>query len=356
MSEQHGWARRNWKLLANIITIAALAGLCFFIREDLVETFHNLGKANVWLLLLMIPVAYLNYHAQAKLYQGLFEIVGNKLSYKQLLKASLELNFVNHVFPSGGVTGFSYFSLRMREGEQLTAAKATLVHTIKLVLLFLSFELVLLFGVLSLALMGRASNLVILVATAIATLLLVATGLFIWLVGKQSRINNFFTAITQGLNKIIHIVRPNYPETINISQAKAVFDDFHHNYRSIKDNLGKLKNPFWYALLANVAEVMLIYVVYMAFGEFVNIGAVILAYAIANFAGLVSVLPGGVGIYEALMTAVLAAMGIPPSVSLPVTITYRVLSTLIQVPPGYFLYWQALRNSKVMPPPEIKSG
>ena len=64
----------------------------------------------------------------------------------------------------------------------------------------------------------------------------------------------------------------------------------------IRRNLGILRMPLLYALLANVTEIMAIYVVYLAFGATVNPGAVILAYAIANFAGLVSVLPGGVSL------------------------------------------------------------
>jgi uncharacterized protein (TIRG00374 family) len=107
-----------------------------------------------------------------------------------------------------------------------------------------------------------------------------------------------------------------------------------------------------YAFLANVTEVAAVYVVYIAFGELVNIGSVILAYAIANFAGLVSVLPGGVGIYEGLMTIVLAATGIPARVSLPVTVMYRVLNTLIQIPPGYYLYERALRHGTSQKTPE----
>jgi uncharacterized protein (TIRG00374 family) len=98
-------------------------------------------------------------------------------------------------------------------------------------------------------------------------------------------------------------------------------------------------------LVANETEILTIYVVYIAFGEWVNIGAVILAYAVANFAGLVSVLPGGIGIYEGLMTLVLAAGGIPAAVSLPVTIMYRVINTGIQLPPGYYLYHRNLRSS-----------
>jgi uncharacterized protein (TIRG00374 family) len=88
-------------------------------------------------------------------------------------------------------------------------------------------------------------------------------------------------------------------------------------------------------------------VVYLAFGHLVNVGAVILAYAIANFAGLVSVLPGGIGIYEGLMTAVLASTGVRPGISLPVTVMYRVVNTLIQIPPGYYLYQRTLRRGNL---------
>jgi len=99
-----------------------------------------------------------------------------------------------------------------------------------------------------------------------------------------------------------------------------------------------LRGALLFALLANVAEILTIYAVYLAFGELVNPGAVIIAYAIANFAGLISVLPGGVGIYEALMTAVLATAGVPPGLSLPVTVMYRILNMSLQLPIGWYFY------------------
>jgi hypothetical protein len=345
MSETH-WLRQRWKLILNLVTLAALAILVYAIRHQLAMTFRDLAHVNGWALLLIVPIEALNYHAQAKLYQKLFGLVGNDLSYKFLYRASLELNFVNHVFPSGGVTGLSYFSVRMRKGQELTGAKATLVHVMKLGLTFLSFELLVIFGLFCLSVMGRVSNLTIMVAAVVSTLLVVGTAGFIYMVGSKQRINNFFTNVTKGLNSLIHLARPNYPETINIHKARRVFDDFHDNYDVIMNSRQKLKSPFWYALLANVTEVAAIYVVYIAFDKFINVGAVIFAYAVANFAGLVSVLPGGVGIYEALMTAVLASTGVAAAVSLPVTIMYRIVNTLIQIPPGYYLYQQTLRRGK----------
>lgn len=338
------WFRRNWKLAVNIFTLAALALLIFVTRHQIGSTITNLTHVNAWFLLLIIPIEALNYHAQAKIYQRLFEIVGNKLSYRFLYRASVELNFVNHVFPSGGVTGISYFSLRMRKGKELGGGKATLIHLMKIVMYLLAYEIILLIGAIFLALMGHVNKLVILAVGALSTFLIILSFGFLFIVGKRSRINSFFTWLTVFLNHLIRLVRPNTPETINIDSARHIFDDFHGTYMELKHNLPKLKSPFWYSFVADATEVAALYAVYMAFGKYVNIGAVILAYGVANFAGLVSVLPGGVGIYEGLMTVVLASTGISPGVSLPITVMYRVLNSLLQVPPGYYWYNQAIKQ------------
>jgi putative heme transporter len=261
MSEHH-WLRRRWKLILNIVTIAALCVLVYAIREQLVDTLSNLGKVNAWALLLIFPVEALNYHSQAKLYQGLFGIVGNKLSYRFLFRTSLELNFVNHVFPSGGAAGISYFGLRMRDGEIITGGKATLVQVMKLGLLFVSFEILILLGMLSLAVMGRVSNLTILVGASLSTLLVVSTFVFAYIIGSKARINAFFLTLTKILNRIIQLVRPRHPETINIGRARRLFDDFHDNYQAIKTNYKKLKAPFWWAFMANFTEILAIYFIW----------------------------------------------------------------------------------------------
>ena len=332
----------RWKLILNIVTLLALAFLIYAIRDQLAATLDNLGNVKAWAILLMIPLEIMNYHAQARLYQRLFAIVGNKLSYKYLFKMALELNFVNHVFPSGGVTGISYFGVRLRDGDKITGGKATFIQIMKLALTLVTFEALIVFSLLALVVVGKANNLTILVAGSLSTLLFVGTVGFIYIAGSRIRINRFITVLAKGLNKIIQIVRPKHPETVNIDRVAKVFDDFHDSYYELRRSHHKLKGPLAFALLANVTEVMVLYIVYVAFGNLVNIGAVILAYAIANFAGFISVLPGGIGIYEAIMTAVLVSTGVPAAVSLPVTVMYRVLNTAIQLPPGYFLYHRNL--------------
>ncbi|HUD05594.1 MAG TPA: lysylphosphatidylglycerol synthase transmembrane domain-containing protein [Candidatus Saccharimonadales bacterium] len=341
------YIKQHWKMLLNILTIFVLVIIIYAIRKELVSTLDDLSHVNAWALLLLVPIEALNYHAQAKLYQGLFDIVGNKISYSFLYKMSLELNFVNGVFPSGGVSGVSYFGVRMRSNEEgITGSKATVVQLIKLVLIFISFEILLIVGLLFLSVGGHVNDVTILVASSITTLVIVLNGGFLYIIGSRTRINATFSALTRSLNRIIKVFRPKHPETIKLKRVHEIVDELHNNYRLIQDNYKRLGAPLMYALLANLTEVLAVYFVYVAFGHWVNIGAIILAYSVANFAGLISVLPGGIGTYEAIMTAVLAAAGIPINLSIPVVVMYRILNTLIQLPPGYYFYHKALSRPK----------
>ncbi len=344
--------QRRWKIALTIATLGALFILAYAVRHQLVDTLHNFGKVNSWLVLLIVPLEALNHLSQAKLYQGLFRVLGERFRTRSMFKLSLELNFVNSVFPSGGVSGFSYLSFRLRP-EKVSTAQATLVQMMRFVLIFVAFQILLFVGLIALAIGDQANDVIILVASSLATLLLIGTMLLAFIIGSKKRIDEFFTFITKALNRLIHIVRPKHPETININNARRTFSELHENYMHIRRNLSVLKKPLLFGLCANITEISALYVVYLAFGHYwINPGAIILAYAVANFAGLVSVLPGGVGIYEALMLAVLAAGGVSPAISLPVTIMYRVVNMATQLPPGYLFYQKALHSQDI---PDEKS-
>ena len=335
--------KSRWRLYLTIATSIALVILVYSLRSQIAGVIANLGRVNAIALLLIIPFEILNYDAYARLYLSLFTTLGKKVKYWAMYKLTLELNFVNHILPSGGISGISYFNVRAR-AEGISAATATLAQVTKLFLLFASFQPLLVLGVFLLALRGHTNNLILVLSTSLITLLVAGTFVGLYIIESRSRINATLTYITKALNWLIHLVRPNYPETINIVSAQKAFNELHDNYVTFKSNLPALKMPFIYMLIANATEIAALYAVYIAFGEYVNVGAVILAYAVANFAGLISVLPAGIGIYEGLMTAVLAATGIPAEVSIPVTLMYRVINMAIQLVPGYFFYQKAVHS------------
>jgi uncharacterized protein (TIRG00374 family) len=330
-------SRGRWKVLLNWITLIGLAALIIIVREQIWSTILNLGEVNAFALSAMLIWQWLNYHSYARMYQDYFKILGERIRYRSMLRVTLELNLINNIFPSGGVSSFSYFGLRMKDADVPTS-KSALVQLAKFITVFVSFQVLLVAGLFMLAIGGKANGLTLLVSGSLATLLAVSTLLLAFVIGSKSRINSFFTIVTRAINKIIHLFRPNYPETINIAKARETFTQLHENYMILKSDWHAVRQPLLWGLVANLTEVLTVYTVYVAFGHFVNPGAVILAYAVANFAGLVSVLPGGVGIYEALMTGVLAAAGVSPGLSIPVTVMYRILNMTIQLPLGYYFY------------------
>lgn len=333
----------RWKIFLTVGAFIALGLLVYGLRRQIADAISDLGRINILALLLIIPLKFINYDAYARLYRNLFAIVGDQVNYRSMYRLSLELNFVNYILPSGGISGISYFTIRSRS-LGISAAKATLAQFSKLLLLFVSFQPLLVLGLILLALREHVNNLVLITATSLITLLIVGTLLGIYVIESRQRINSVLTFVAKILNRIVRLVRPRKADVIDIKIAQPTFNELHENYQVYKKNWRSLKYPFLHTMVANLTEIAALYVVYIAFGDLVNIGAVILAYAVANFAGLISVLPAGIGIYEALMTGVLVATGIPAGLSISVTIMFRLVTMAIQLPPGYFFYQKAVKE------------
>jgi len=328
-------------MILNVITFILLGVAIFLVREDIKKAFQDLGRVNAIALLLMIPLQIQNYAAYAHLYQEFLRILGVNQPFKLMFKVALETNFVNNVFPSGGVSGFSYFAARLKP-RGVTTAQSTLTQTMRFVLTFASFVILLFLGLFMLSLGGSASNMTIFITCSLAFLTVFAIVGGIYVASSKSRIHTFSQTLTKLVNRVLQFVRPKHPETISLKRVEKVFNEMHENYNLLREKFPQMRRPFFYSMLANITELSTIYVVYIAYGQFVNPGAVIIAYALANFAGMIAVLPGGIGVYEGLMTVVLVSAGVPAGLAISVTVMYRILNMLISLPIGYFYYNKAL--------------
>ncbi|MBA2278999.1 flippase-like domain-containing protein [Candidatus Saccharibacteria bacterium] len=334
----------NFKFWLNIITIGALVFLVVISWDQIIEAFRKLDSLNTWALLLMIPIQLISYYGVARLYRDFFASQGEHVPLKTLYSVALELNFVNHVFPSGGVSGFSYLSLRLKN-LGISTAKSTLAQILRFTLTFISFLVLLFFGMIMLSFGSNTSPLTILISSTIIFMTIFGVMVGVYIISELRRINAFVSWLPRALNKLIGVFRKNRRSVIDIAKVEKTLEDLHQDYILLRKDLGQIKKLLGWALLINITEVLTIYMVYIAFGSLINPGALIIAYAVANFAGLIAVLPGGVGIYEGLMTAVLASAGVEKALALSATVIYRVLSMLYFLPVGYYLYQRALKKS-----------
>lgn len=335
---------KSFKLWINVFTFVGLGLLIYFSRSQIVDTFEKMADLNYFWLILILPLQFLNYLSVAKFYKTYLKGLGESVPLKKLYSIALEINFMNNVFPSGGVSGFGYLRSRFKRFG-ISTSKSTLTQLSRHTLTFFSFIVYLLFAIFMLAIFGNASRIMVLVSVIIIFLVITGAALTIYLISSANRIKKFTAYLPNLINKIFNIFKQKKQPTINVERIETTFVQLHGDYQSIRKNLKALKKPFFWTMMMNLTELSTIFVVYLAFGSLVNPGAIIVAYAVASMAGLVSILPGGVGVYEGLMTAILASAGIPKALALSATLVYRVLTMVIFLPIGFVLYQFTQKNS-----------
>jgi uncharacterized protein (TIRG00374 family) len=333
------------KIIINIVTIGALGILFYITWPQIQEGLREIGGAKWSIIALMIPLQIFNFYAVGMIY---FSYLDNhkykKITKKNMLKVALELNFVNNVFPSGGVAGFTYLGYRFKHYD-IPVARTTLAQTLRFALTFLSFIILLFIGLFMLSFGESINGVTLFIGLTIAFITLFGTALGVFIVSDQKRITAFTAFLPKLINGIFKLFNRR-KDTINVANIERLFIDLHKDYAELMRDGKRLKNPFLWALAVNVSEVLTIYLAYLALGHAVNPGAVILAYSVASFAGLISILPGGIGVYEALMTTTLTAAGVPKELALSATLIYRIFTMLVFVPIGFVLYQNALKKGE----------
>src|SRR5476651_969826 len=98
---------RSW---ATVITLVLLSIVIFLGWNDIVKVWQLLGNINLWILSLLIPIQIFSYYAAGNIVFAYLKAKGNLKDVTRwtMARMSLELNFVNHILPSGGAAGFSY--------------------------------------------------------------------------------------------------------------------------------------------------------------------------------------------------------------------------------------------------------
>lgn len=333
----------RWKLWLNIITFAALVVLVFFAWPDITAALERSKGLSIWPLLAMIPLQILVFWGIGKFYYYFFDVIGIRAKMGVLFPAMMELNFVNHIFPSGGLSGFSYLTLRLKP-LGVSTAKSTLAQLGRFGFGFIVHVLIMFVALFLLAIEGRASSLVVFIVSGFVFTLLFSILVLWFVISSESRSVNFSQLIARLLNKGLRIFMPGKREPIEIARVTKTFTELHVDYKLIQSNLRRTDLAIFWLAIANVCEFLLLYAVFVAHGTWINPGAAAVALIIASTAGLIAVLPGGLGVFEPLMSAVLIAMGIPPGLAISATLIYRVISLLLSLLAGGFLYQRVVQK------------
>ncbi len=334
----------NWRRLLLLAAFVAVMILIISNLGQLDQFLHLLKQLRWYLLSLVFIIQAISYYANAKYYQSVLAIFDYQVPFYILYELALSVNFVNQVFPTGGVSGASHLSSQLM--GRVPVGKTTLIQLLRYIFTYLSFLVVLVAGFLMLFLGGNVNRITVRIILLMIVVILVGSGVMLVLIRDRSRVEKIAQSGVRGIYRVLNWFSRKKKRQLNEQKLKQFFDDFYHGYEILLANPRRWRRPLQYTLLGNLAEVGTVYAVFIAFNHWVNFGAVVVAYLVANIVSLVSVFAGGVGFYEAAMVATLVALGLPLTISLSAVLVYRVLNFWLFLPFGFYFYRKRLWTNK----------
>lgn len=333
----------SFRVILSIITFAAILIILFLARDELANAWMLMGQVDLIILSLLLPVQLISYYAVGGM---IFDYLRSKGDLKKtnqltLSRIALELNFVNHALPSGGVSGFSYLNWRLRH-LGVKPARATMAQVVRFTLSYIAFLALLSLSVLALSVDGTVNRFTLYVSSVLATTIILGTVFLIYIIGSYGRLHSFSWSFTKFVNRTAQRLKLPFKYRLNERRVQGFFEDLHRDYTELKHERKVLKKPMIWAFVFNVADISMFFIAFAALGVFVNPAIIVIAYGVAALAGFFVLTPGGAGAYEVLMVWILASAGAPGDATIAAIVLARTLLILGTIASGYVFYQMAI--------------
>jgi putative heme transporter len=333
------------KRAINIATLALIALILYLARHELIQAWELLLSVKLQLIVLLIPLQLLSYYAVGAM---IFSYIQQKEHIKankiDLAKMALELNFVNHILPSGGVSGASYMTWRLRH-LGIGAGRATIAQVVRFAAGFAGFLFLLGLALIWITLDGSITRGTILITSLLSSSIVFGTVAILYILDSEKRLNGFVRWIVSIVNWVVRTAtRGHKTSVIDEGALQKFFKEIREDYTVLKQEPRLLIRPFIWGIIFTVAEIGMFWVTFLALGSVVNPAPLLIGYGLATIAGMVLVTPGGAGGYELLMIGFLTSAGIDPGASVAAVLLTRTLLILGTIITGYFFYHQALNK------------
>jgi len=127
---------------------------------------------------------------------------------------------------------------------------------------------------------------------------------------------------------------------------KNSLNEFHNRVSQVIKERKHVVKPLSFMVLSTAMEIAIVYTSFLAVGAIINPGKVVLAFAAANLVGVISIIPGDVGVHEIAMIFVMSLFGVDGAVAISATLLYRVFNKMIFLPLGFFFYTKLLKPAE----------
>lgn len=344
MAQKNHKFKISFRTILSILTFILVVFVIYQNWPDIVEAFHHLGDANIFVLLLLIPEQLYMYYALGQIFFSYLEKKGyKKIDWRLKLRISTELNFINHAVPAGGVGGLTFLAFRFKPFH-ITPGHSSFLYifryAITTVVNYLQ-ALIAIIILLSLNLIPESATWIIWVSLLMNVGVFIMLSIIIFVASGKKRIDFFSNLVTKIVNGFIRIITfGRKKHAVKSAKINQYFSDMHESLLIAKKDKKSLKKPIFWGIIYSFFEVGTYWLVAISLGRPELLPYIMVGEAIGSvFDGIVPY-----GLYELGMASVMIALGVDFPTATIVVVMTRVATLLFTILIGYYPYNKTLKT------------
>ncbi len=329
---------RHQNRLVTVLILAILVLGVVLVISDWQDMRQVLMAADWRFLLPVVLFTFLSYSFYSYAYAYVARMLGIQMGKRELAEVCFISTIVNHVLTTGGVVGYSlrYLLMKMYRVSLKDVLSSSLLHYYLTSLDMLTFLPLSFIFLLNNANVPRGAAIALGLMTVLFGFVLFAITSLVLFPSRRRPLINLLGRLGA---KILHRDFSNWLDQLDESLTRGT--------GAIRQRPLKLVWIMLLTLLDFSCSIIALGFVFEALGPPVKVGVLVSGYVIGIMAGLLSMVPGGLGVQEGSMAGIYALMGVRLEQAVLAAILFRLLYYLLP----YFLilpfYNRLLRRAKL---------
>ena len=335
---------RSPRTILSVVTILVLGAIVYMSRHELQKAWELFGQADALLLLLLVPFQIVVYFSGGEM---IFSYLRDKrdihhVSRFEQTRISLELNLVNHIFPSGGVSGISYATWRMHK-LGVSTSRSTFAQVVRYVTGFLALVCLLVLSVVFLAFDGHVNRYIVASSFVLVLVVVALTFGIVYVFSSKPRMRATAANITRCVNRTVRLATLGRKRRLlKFENVEQFFAEMQSDFQDMWNRPRLLAKPFLWGIVYTLFDAGMFFLAFLALGTPINPAILMVGYGVASLASVVAFTPGGAGVYELIMIFFLSMAGARSDAAIAGIVLTRVILLAGTILFGYIFYQHAL--------------
>jgi len=319
-----------------IVAVLILIGIALLIPRlvSLEEALKLLLQVNKPYLLLALIAEFISYCAAAWLLGIILSRMGFRLPFIDRFRIGSIAAFAIHFLPIGtfGEGALDYYFLH---AKKVNTGSILITLLLRIIVTYAAFIFLFFVGLILLPTAFNASSKSFIAMGILAIITVLGAFYLYYLYKNKKKFRNAWKRLINFFSKPISklLGRP-----VTEQKKEEIFEDIYRGLHLFSRRKRVTALAITAGILYWLGDITCLFFVFLSFGYTINFGVLIFSYILSTLAGMVSFIPGGLGITEGSLGLIFNSFSVPLDISLVSILVFRILSFWLWIPIGLISY------------------